>query len=360
MAVAKVILNNNTLMDATVATATASDIMSSKTAMLANGVMTTGTGSGGGGDDRFAEIIGRTISGSYENSNITNVGPHAFYECRNLTAISLSNTLSIGSSAFANCSALTSVSFHNCLTIGSFAFASCSSLSSISFPNCSTISMYAFRGCSSLSSISFPQCRILSGTGIFSGCSLLTSVTFPRCTNITNGVFSGCSNLESAFFPECVSIGIGAFQSLYALTDISFPKCVSVWQSAFQACSALTSVRFPQCASISMSAFTACQSLTTAMFSHSSASAGILSYAFRICYNLLSLYLFGSVIYVLNALNAFQNTPIYSTTTSTGGIYGSIFVPESLYSTYISATNWATLSSRFVSLTDAQIAALNF
>lgn len=188
----------------------------------------------------------------------------------------------------------------------------------------------------------------------------MTSVTFPQCTNIGYSVFYGCSNLESAFFPECVNIGMGAFQSLYALTDISFPKCISIGQSAFQACSALTSVKFPQCASINVSAFTACQSLTSAMFSHSSASARILSYAFRLCYNLLSLYLFGSVIYVLSALNAFQNTPIYSTTTSTGGIYGSIFVPESLYSTYISATNWATLSSRFVSLTNAEIEALNF
>lgn len=43
MAVSKVILNNTTLMDVTVATASASDIASPKTAMLANGVMTTGT-----------------------------------------------------------------------------------------------------------------------------------------------------------------------------------------------------------------------------------------------------------------------------------------------------------------------------
>lgn len=103
MAVAKIILNGDTLMDATAATALASDVIAPKTAMLANGVMTTGTGSGGGGggDDRFLEIIDRTISGSYENSNITNVGPYAFYECTNLTAISLSNTLSIGILAFA-------------------------------------------------------------------------------------------------------------------------------------------------------------------------------------------------------------------------------------------------------------------
>ena len=49
MAFSKIILNNTTLMDATTATAAAADITAPKTAMLADGVMTTGTGSGGGG-----------------------------------------------------------------------------------------------------------------------------------------------------------------------------------------------------------------------------------------------------------------------------------------------------------------------
>lgn len=49
MAISKVTLNGTTLMDATTATAAAADITAPKTAMLANGVVTTGTGSGGGG-----------------------------------------------------------------------------------------------------------------------------------------------------------------------------------------------------------------------------------------------------------------------------------------------------------------------
>lgn len=55
MAIAKVVFVNEnnvsaTWIDATTATAAAADITAPKTAMLANGVMTTGTGSGGGGD----------------------------------------------------------------------------------------------------------------------------------------------------------------------------------------------------------------------------------------------------------------------------------------------------------------------
>lgn len=45
MAISKVILNGVTQMDATGATAGASDIVAPKSAMLANGVLTTGTGS---------------------------------------------------------------------------------------------------------------------------------------------------------------------------------------------------------------------------------------------------------------------------------------------------------------------------
>lgn len=47
MAISKVIYNNRVLMDATSATATAEDIVTSKTAMLNNGVMTTGLGNTG-------------------------------------------------------------------------------------------------------------------------------------------------------------------------------------------------------------------------------------------------------------------------------------------------------------------------
>ena len=48
MAISKVILNGVTQIDATTATATAADIVAPKTAMLADGVMTVGTGTGGG------------------------------------------------------------------------------------------------------------------------------------------------------------------------------------------------------------------------------------------------------------------------------------------------------------------------
>ena len=84
----------------------------------------------------------------------------------------------------------------------------------------------------------------------------------------------------------------------------------------------------------------------------------IYSNAFGYCYNLLSLYILTSTVPTLASINAFISTPISNYTTSTGGVYGSIFVKESLLASFRTATRWSTYSARMVGLTDAQIAAL--
>jgi len=123
--------------------------------------------------------------------------------------------------------------------------------------------------------------------------------------------------------PNCQTISNYAFASCTALTTVSFPVCTGIGSSAFQYCSKLTSANFPVCTYIG-------------------------SFAFRNCYNLLSLYLMGSSLCSLAGTNAFNSTPISNYTTSTGGVYGSIYVPASLYSSYITSTNWVAYSSRFV------------
>lgn len=73
-------------MDATSATAAAADITAPKTAMLANGVVTTGTGSGGGGGGGYFAvayltdtITNRTIQvGSGSRQNMANGGKYSF------------------------------------------------------------------------------------------------------------------------------------------------------------------------------------------------------------------------------------------------------------------------------------------
>lgn len=75
-AVSKVTLNGTTLMDATTATATASEILESYTAMLADGVMTTGTASGGGGGEGLRLL--QTVTANAVNGVRIDINPAWF------------------------------------------------------------------------------------------------------------------------------------------------------------------------------------------------------------------------------------------------------------------------------------------
>ena len=265
---------------------------------------------GGGGDDAIDGLIERTISGAYTNSNVSEIGDYVFSSCKGLTVANFPKVTTIGSNAFAGCDALTTASF----------------------PSATSIGMYAFNACTSLTSISFPNAITISGSA-----------------------FNGCNALTTASFPNATTIGASAFYICSHLTTISFPNVTSIDANAFNNCSSLTSVIFPNVTSISTSAFTGCRSLTTASFPSLKSMLGSI---FARCYNLLSLYLTGSSVATLANVNAFASTPISNYTTSTGGVNGSIYVKESLYSNWIAANNWSVYSARFVSLTDEQIEAL--
>ena len=94
---------------------------------------------------------------------------------------------------------------------------------------------------------------------------------------------------------------------------------------AFAYCSSLTEVNFPACTSIG-------------------------SYAFRGCRKLLSFNLAGvSSVPTLSGTSVFSSTPIGGYTVSTGGVYGSVYVPSSLLTVFQTAPNWSLIASdRFV------------
>ena len=163
------------------------------------------------------------------------------------------------------------------------------------------------------------------GTGAFAYCYSLTEVSLPSCTSIESNAFANCLRLRTASFPLCTSIKSYTFTCCQSLTTVSIPLCTNIGGYAFSSCYFLATVSFPLCTSIG-------------------------SYAFNRCYHLVSLYLTGSSIVNLLNSNAFSSTPIGGYTSYTEGVYGSIFVPSSLYSTYIASTNWVYFSSRFVSV----------
>ena len=166
------------------------------------------------------EIITRTISGQYINSNVTKIGAGAFYACK-----------------------ITSVSCINCISIMSHAFEQCTLLKSMSFPKCEVIAREAFRSCVSASfkTASFSQCTNL-GTYAFYACYYLSTAKFPKISSIWDYTFAYCSRLKTTSFPSCINIGLYAFSACKSLATISFPVCQSISSSVFNNCVRLKSL----------------------------------------------------------------------------------------------------------------------
>lgn len=137
----------------------------------------------------------------------------------------------------------------------------------------------------------------------------VTSI-YATCTFIGENALTGCGSLVSASFPNCSVVYRGCFMSCSALTTVSVPACKVLAYGAFGDCTALSEISLPCCSSIG-------------------------SYAFSGCTNLASVYLTGSSVCSAGS-NAIP--------------YGSVYVPASLYSYYITANNWSSISSRIVSV----------
>lgn len=91
-------------------------------------------------------------------ATIKEMGDHQFYNCINLTGITLSNAIqTIGQYAFAGCANLASLSMSaSAKTIGQYAFANCAKLTSISIPaSVENINSNAFDGCTALANLVF-------------------------------------------------------------------------------------------------------------------------------------------------------------------------------------------------------------
>lgn len=84
-------------------------------------------------------------------------------------------------------------------TLGTFikssAFYNCRDLSSVSIPNVTQISTTAFRECVSLTSMILPNVTNV-GSNIFYGCSNLSFVDAYKLTAISTGCFYDCTNLN--------------------------------------------------------------------------------------------------------------------------------------------------------------------
>lgn len=266
-------------------------------------------------------------------NSVTTIGDQAFRECKKLSSVTIGNSVTeIPAVAFFGCKNLTSVIIGNSVTkIGNQAFASCYCLPSINIPNSiTTIGRQAFGGCFSFTSIYIPYSVTSIGNQAFQECSNLTSIIVDssnskfdsrnNCNAIietaTNTLISGCKN---TIIPNSViTIGSHAFSYCKGLSSISIPNSVtSIGDYAFYDCSGLTSISIPNSVtSIGNQAFYNCQ-FPVLHLPMSVTHVGLYNTCADICY-------------------------CYNSTPPTGGGYTSdrLYVPKGSLTAYATAEGW--------------------
>lgn len=226
MAINKVVLGDQTLIDLTSDTVTPDTLAVGATAHDKTGASIVGTMSSGGGGastkygvtvdtflgdvDSTGKLLAPTVQTDLVFDGVTDIGDKGLYF---------------------------------------FSYQCPRKIKSVSFPQLTTVtglralqySFYNTQVQATLESISFPQLVSVIGNYAFENAFqayLGTTVLFPVLehvdgTDAFSNAFDSCPNLQSAQFPELVSIkGSGAFSYIFsscrAMTEVSFPKLTQI------------------------------------------------------------------------------------------------------------------------------------
>ena len=219
---------------------------------------------------------------------VENIGDNGFYNCANLTDITLPDTVdTIGRGAFAGCSSLKEITIsENVTVIGDVPFSGCAALQRINVE--SGNKNYSCDGQGALYNKDKTVLIAVPGAG--------EAFEIPETvTRIEKFAFNSCVKLTQIKIPESVSeIGENAFAGCANVTSINIPKAVTVIESGtFMSCGKLTTVTIPKgVAVIEDNAFARCGELTAITIGGSVTE--IKGYAFYGCGKLADVYFGGS------------------------------------------------------------------
>lgn len=206
---------------------------------------------------------------------VVRISEHAFYNCTNLTSVTIPNTVdSIGEWAFAYSTNLGSVTLGSAVTtIGYGAFYGCTGLSLLVIPDSlTTIGSHAFSipNCH-VSAVSIPNTVTTIGDHAFSGWGDLTTLTIPRSvTYIGDWAFAACTSLATVNFyaDSCTYMGsttAPVFDNDIHIQTLHIGNTVkTIPANAFYGCSGIGTVTIPaSVSSIGSHAFAGCSGLTS-------------------------------------------------------------------------------------------------
>ena len=159
-----------------------------------------------------------------ETRQVVEIREGAFWECPELTSVTLPSTLRrIGNYAFNGCSKLTTINIPNSVTeIGPDAFCKSGLVSAVIGNGVTTIPETAFWGCSKLKYVTGGGNLKSIGRAAFENCSQLTYVQLAEgLKEIGESAFHNCGQLSSITIPSTVtSIGSVAFWDCTKLSSV--------------------------------------------------------------------------------------------------------------------------------------------
>ena len=191
-------------------------------------------------------IFGEQVSKYVLGDSVTSIGDDAFYECTNLTSVTIPNSVtSIEKTAFHGCTNLTSVTIDSDTIIrAGYDYDEDTPILIKSIfgeqvteyiigNSVKGIGDYVFYGCSGLTSVTIPNSVTSIGEAAFYGCTGLTSVTIPNSVmSIGDGAFYGCTGLTSVSIGNSVtSIGYKAFYGCTGLKKVNYTGDIKGWLS---------------------------------------------------------------------------------------------------------------------------------
>ena len=161
------------------------------------------------GTYQAADYLGNRINNNngatpynYENNDITNLIPYAFYTDKNIRELTLNGVTTIGNNCFVS-TKITKISMNSLTTLSSSlasAFANNTMLETASFQNVTSINTscsYTFQGCSNLVSVNFSSLTSIGtgSAGMFQSCVSLETIDLNNANRIPSLTFDGCTSL---------------------------------------------------------------------------------------------------------------------------------------------------------------------